>query len=189
MRREEDDEKNLRHLKNCSLSAFLMAETGIVPMIQRAAEAAAMAMRANIAGGASDADSNASNIMDQSDLGNSKWGADGFLQGVTYAVPFATAMEKKWKTFGMRPMGSSGNFVEVSAFVKDEHRFLKVPTLPPAFYEQGTTELIFPGLDRILAKARTLSSRYQSSETKNLDSSLQPPPPVNTRRSKKPVAC
>ncbi len=65
--------------------------------------------------------------------GNSKWGADGFLQGVTYAVPFAMAMEKKWKTFGMRPMDANGNFVEVSAFVKDEHRFLKVPTLHRCF--------------------------------------------------------
>ncbi len=74
------------------------------------------------------------------------------MASVSYAVPFGTAMEKKWNTFGMRAMGASGNFVEFSTFVKDEHRFLKVPTLPPVFYEQGTTELIFPGLDRILSK-------------------------------------
>ncbi len=57
---------------------------------------------------------------------------------MTYAAPFSIALEKGWKTFGMRPNGLSGNFVEESPFVHDEHRFLKMAALPEIFYESGT---------------------------------------------------
>lgn len=58
---------------------------------------------------------------------------------------------KCWKTFGLKPAGCSGLFVEEETFLIDERIYPYIPTLSADFLEGG--KLLVPDLDKALAVA------------------------------------
>lgn len=124
-----------------------MADTGF---LQSLANAAALARQLQTQGTGEGGETNSEHADD---------GTLTRVAGIVYAVGIEEARQKEWKTYGMRPGGRSGKFVEVEDFFFGEHRFLTIKDLGTCFKKANTEEMAFPDLDRILAKA------YPNAET------------------------